>query len=203
MNNTRQPLTTGLVIPKGMGVGESVEREIHSNWSTLEAIERDVAMRGLRSALQPQHPCPQLTADMLTTADSTAYSTNYAMVLSWFQYTADMVAHVRAKELEIENERAMIGAKMRKKFRTDIASGGGKMTTTEMEDIILTDPRNEELLLEEQRMKQYKIILSTHMENIERALKVISRQVEIRKSDFENGRVNIPNRGYQVRRPNE
>ena len=93
---------------------------------------------------------------------------------------------------------------MRRDFRQRMEAGGkaAKMTGDQMKDEILLDPRYSYLNHRRQEMTQYKVMLAAYTDSIERGLKVISRQVEIRKIELEQNRVNIPNRGYESpRRP--
>jgi len=200
--NTRQPMNGGLQIPKNMslGLGQTVEQATHNKWNTHDKVMTDIGMRGLMPTEMPENQCPVVTAEILTTADSTLYTTKYAELLSWFTYTSDMLAVVTSQLLQVTNEMEMIEARMRNQFREEMKNGGPKMSAKEVEDVISIDIRHEELRLEKQKYQQFKTILGTHVENIERSMKVVSRQVEIRKLEVEQNRTNIPGRDFSSRR---
>lgn len=198
--NERQPMNGGLQIPQNVGLGQTIEQQTHSQWDTHDAVVREIGMRGLMPTEMPENQCPVVTAEMLTTADSTLYTTKYAELLSWYTYTSDMLAIVTSQLLQTTNEMDMIEARMRNQFREDMKNGSVKMSAKEIEDVIEVDPRHAELRLWKQKYQQYKTIIGTHAENIERSLKVVSRQVEIRKLEVEQNRTNIPGRDYTPRR---
>lgn len=194
----RQPSTTGLQLPSNIGLPESQEKQVHERWNTLEEMEQQLAYEGFSPYEQPQFGCPQVTEESLTTADSKAYTGMYAQQLAWFDYSSSSLARCTAELLQVTNEMDIIEASMRKVFREKMRIGGkaAKMSAEEMKDEILLDERYSYLLYRKQQLSQYKTILGAYTENIERGLKVISRQVEIRKMELEQSRVNIPNRGY-------
>lgn len=194
--NTRQPSTTGgLSLPTNVGMGQTAEQQVHAQWDTVGQVEAELAMRGFMPMDTPNYPCPVITEEALTTSDSKSYTTTYAQQLSWFNYSSQTLSRIVADLLGVQNEMTLIEARMRKGFRLN----GAKMTAQQMADEILLDPRYLELKHREQLLSQHKIELSAYTEGIERGLKVISRQVEIRKQEIEQNRVNIPGRGYGVR----
>lgn len=204
MNNLRQPSTSGgLSLPSSLGVGEAAEQHVHQEWASLDEQEQRLAFEGFTPASTPQFGCPQITEEILTTSDNKLYTTVYAQQLAWFNYASQNQARAIAELLQVTNEMDVIEAKMRKGFRERMRVGGkeAKMTAEEMKDEILLHPRYTYLKLAHQQLSQYKIELGAYCDGIERGLKVISRQVEIRKMEIEQNRVNIPGRGYGVRTP--
>lgn len=199
MTNARQPVTGGLSLPKNTGVGSTEEQAVHQQWTTLDEQEEKLASQGFVPMDAPSFTCPEITEETLTTADSKAYSTTFAQQLSWFNYSSQTLARCIAELLQVSNEMDIIEAKMRRGFRERMKLAGkdGKMTAQEMSDEILLDARYSYLLLRKQELTQYKTRLAAYTDGIERGLKVISRQVEIRKMELEQSRVNIPGRDYR------
>jgi len=197
----RQPVTGGLSIPKNVGVGETEQQKIHSTWDTIDKVEAELGMDGFIPMTTPEFECPQVTEEELTTEDSKSYTQTFARQFAWFNYSSQVLARVTVRLLQVENEQAIIASKMRDGFKERIRNGAPKMTVEEMKDQINLDPRYQELMLQAQIYQQKKTVLSAFAEGIERGLKVISRQVEIRKGEIEQSRVNIPNRGYGMRTP--
>jgi hypothetical protein len=204
MNNPRQPfIGGGLALPSSVGIGETESQMVHQEWTSLDEQEQKLAAEGFFPMDTPTFGCPQITEDVLTTADNKMYTTVYAQQLAWFNYASQNLSRSVAELLQVTNEMDIIEARMRKGFRERMRHGGkeAKMTAEEMKDEILLNPRYTYLKLHHQQLSQYKIELSAYCEGIERGLKVISRQVEIRKMEMEQSRVNIPNRGYGIRTP--
>lgn len=204
MSISRQPVTGGgLALPSNLGIGEAESQNVHQEWTSLDEQEQKLAAEGFSPMDTPTFMCPQITEDILTTADHKLYTTVYAQQLAWFNYASQNLSRAIAEILQVTNEMDVIEAKMRRGFREKMKIGGkeAKMTSEEMKDEILLNPRYTYLKLHHQQLSQYKIELSAYCEGIERGLKVISRQVEIRKMEMEQSRVNIPNRGYGIRTP--
>lgn len=192
----RKPVT-GLSLPEGVSPPE--QESIHKKWDTHGTIEGELAMKGFISMDTPTFECPQVTEELLTTADNNAYTRAYAQQNAWFNYASQVLAQVTSHLLQYENEMEMIESKMRVTFRNQIKSGmRDKMTKEEMQDEINLDARYSDLKHTAQTLKQKKIQLQAFVDGIERGLRVISRQVEIKKLEAEQNRTNIPGRGgYQ------
>lgn len=200
--NTRQPSTGGLSLPANVGVGQAEQARTHHIWDTSAEVAEHLKAQGFFPMDAPQFELPTITEEVLTTADNNSYTTTYAQQLAWFNYASQTLARAKVEVLQTKNEMDMIESKMRKGFKDQIKSKViEKMSEREIQDEINLDNRYAELKLYGQKMEQYKILVETFAEGIERGLKVISRQVEIRKMEVEQSRVNIPGRGNMPRRP--
>ncbi len=194
----RQP-ATGLRLPT---VPPPEQENIHNVWDTVGQVEGEIAMKGFTPMDTPSFECPVITPEMLTTADNNAYSTMYAEQNSWFTYASQVQAQISTMLLQIENEMEMIESRTRVRFREDIKNGiRAKMGKDEMQDEINIDSRYSALKLELQIYKQKKVQLTSFVEGIERGLRLISRQVEIRRIESDQTRTNIPGRGYDRNSP--
>jgi uncharacterized glyoxalase superfamily metalloenzyme YdcJ len=204
MGNTRQPSTGGLHLPTNVGIGQTEQQKTHHIWDTSgEVIER-LKAEGFWTMDTPNYELPQITVETLTTADNTHYTTVYAQQLAWFNYATQILAKAKVEVLQTKNEMDLIESRMRKGFRDTAKANSIKPPSEQtIQDEINLDARYSELKLYGQKMEQYKIMLDTFAEGIERGLKVISRQVEIRKMEMEQTNVNIPGRdnSRSVRRP--
>lgn len=204
MENKRNPAApTGLQLPVGVGIAESEQKKLHHEYDTFDKIDSDLAMMGFIAPPLPEFECPAITEEILTTPDSKAYTTTYAQQLAWFNYSSQILSRIRAQLVQVTNEMEMIASKTRIDIKARIkASDEKKLSLPDIQDIINTDARYSELNLEHQKLLQSRILMDTIVEGIERGLKVISRQVEIRKIEIEQEKVNIPNRGYGNMRGN-
>lgn len=197
--SARRPVT-GLSLPPNVGLPASEEQQIHNKWDTADKIEAELAMKGFVQMDLPQFECPQVTESILTTEDNTEYTRVYAQLNAWFNYTTQLHARIASSLLQAENEMEMIESSMRVSMRErlkgakDESGKPAKMTAEQMQDEVNVNARYVELKLIAQEYKQRKITLSAFLDGIERGLRVVSRQVEIRKMEAEQNRVNIPGR---------
>lgn len=200
--SARRP-STGLNLPAAttnVGLPASEQQQIHNKWDTADRIEAELAMKGFVQMDLPAYPCPEVTEELLTTADNNEYSRVYAQQNAWFNYSSQLLARVTSSLLQAENEMEMIESRMRVEMRErikgvkDEAGKALKMTAEQMQDEVNVNERYVELKLIAQEYKQRKITLSAFLDGIERSLRVISRQVEIRKMEAEQSRTNIPGR---------
>lgn len=183
----------GLRVPAVLGIDSSAQRDIHNEWDTLSGVKAMLVRDGFTDCPQPNFACPSVTEEDLTTTDNTKYSQNYARLLAWFNYASQLLAEVNAALLGIENEMEYVGAKMKKDMRENNRGKGlkdaSRLAAGDIADEILLDPHYHELQVEQQRLTQMKYTLTSRVDNLERGLRVTSRQVEIRKLELERGRV--------------
>jgi hypothetical protein len=195
----------GLRAPRVSGVGEKEGQDIHNRWQTYQEVKKYIENDlGFAPAAEPEFPCPQLTTDKLTTPDSKSYTETYAELLAWWQYASEKLAHVKAELLEVEDEMDDITVITRKRIRKEDKNKkkDQRLSLADISDTIESDIRFIELKQRKQTLAQFKEILGTRTVSIERSLKVISRQVEIRKLDFDQSQVasGMPGRGRRQMR---
>jgi hypothetical protein len=193
--NLRLPVTLPL------GAGQEAAKSVAQKWDTIDDQIYEVEARGLVSREKPQFVCPELTADMLTTTDSKNYTETYVHLNAWFGYASEIYAQVKATVLQFENMKDILEAEGRKVAREGaeaVAEKTKKPTKEELEDRMLLNPEYQEVKLKLQRYQQSELLFKAKLESIERSLRVISRQVEIRRLDLDQTRNggNMPNRGY-------
>lgn len=192
---------SGLQLGKKMpiGVGAQEAQSIQKRWDTASESDDRVIGTGLADHRQPSFTCPDLDTETLTTPDSRTYTETYVRILSWFSYASELLANVQIRVVQYENMIRILTAQTRRRQREVVANGGKKMTEEEMQDLLYTNPEYQDILLELQKYKQMKTLMEAKVESIERSLKVISRQVEIRKLDIEQQKNanNMPSRGVK------
>lgn len=189
--NLRLPQTLPL------GAGREQAQKVSEAWNTVDSVQEEVHLRGLVDHEKPAFVCPELTADMLTTTDSKSYTETYAHLLSWFTYATEIYAVVQATILELENIKDILGAESRKNAREIHEGTKKKPTKEELADRLLLNPEYQDVIKKLQRFQQAKLLFQAKVESIERSLRVVSRQVEIRRLDMEQNRTQtgIGNRG--------
>jgi hypothetical protein len=181
-----------------MGTPESVAAATESRWSaTITRVNAKMKSSGFFDLPIPQMACPDVTADALLTNDVKQYTITYEGQLRWFNYTVVLLAACRATLLGVDNEMEDIAAKTRIKLRefNKNASKEDKVGAQEMSDIIDQDIVYNDLKLQQQELMQHKYLMQARLDVLELCLKVVSRTVEIRKTESQGGnRVNnLPN----------
>lgn len=196
--NLRLPRTLPL------GPGQETTKTVTQKWDTIDEQLEDMHVKGLISRDAPQIACPELTAEMLTTQDSKSYSDTYALLNAWFGYISEIYAQVQATVLQLENTQEILEAEGRRITRTLAGEedGAGKKTKgptkEELADKLLLNPEYQEVKLKLQRYKQSQLLFKAKLESVERSLRVVSRQVEIRRLDQDQNRTgaNMPGRNF-------
>lgn len=181
-----------------IGAGEEQKKTVVQHWDTVDRVETEIHDKGLVDHPKPQFVCPELTTDMLTTQDTRHYTETYVHLLAWFSYSSELLAQVQSRILQYKNMLDILAAEGRKVARDQIeAAGLKKMTVKEFEDRMLLNAEYQEVLHKLQQYQQAEITLSAKVESVERSLRVISRQVEIRRLDLEQTKTSgaIANRG--------
>jgi hypothetical protein len=190
----------GLYVPPGMdSVGEQAEENIHKRWEYSEEVSDYLENElGISPPSEPQFACPTLSSEDLTNPDSTAYSTRYAEFMAWYTYLTEVLSRHESKLLEYEYEMEDIASNIRESLRKNSTrktkDGETKAPSAgEMEDRIQVNPRFIEL--KQRKLRSTEIIkrLSAKTEGLYRQIQLLSRQVEIRRQNFDGN-----NRGGTV-----
>jgi len=206
----RTPVTGGgLNLPTSLGMSPKEEDAVAHRWDTLEGVVDNIGSWGFGEAVGPNVECPMVTADMLLTPDVKQYTTLFTSLLHWFNYANKLKARVMAELLQLENEMSDIAAETRKRLRRENEQRGndtdvrgkkvkvnGKLTALDIDDEIETNLRHRELKIRAQAVKQTKYELDARCEELERSLRVVSRNIEMRKEELGDGRKaeNMPGR---------
>ncbi len=174
------------------GVGESVAQEIEQEWESfpdvMQYLEEKLA---LVPAREPEFALPPLKVEDLTTPDSKAYTEAYAQRVAWFGFFLEHKAKHDAIVLELEAKMSVIETRirtdMRKNNKRVTKDGSAKEpSTAAMEDAVNGDPHYLDLKKKLVTHKQALKLLNARCENLDREIKLTSRQVEIRRQEFDN-----------------
>lgn len=204
---------SGLRLPSTIaGVGETAQEEIHTQWSTYEWAKEFLERQyGLVPPQEPNWAPPELTLKDLTESIGKDYTEKYMQITGWFGYLAEVKSRVNAQILELDNEMKQIEASMRENMRAmsskTTKSGEPKAPPAqEMEDKIRLDPRYKELGVKKQGFEQMATMLTSRINKHEYEIKLMSRQVEIKRTEFDHasreGGIS-GNRGAPLRTPGE
>jgi hypothetical protein len=192
------PVNGGLSLPRIVGAGETLVRKTKERWDTLDGVEEHLRELKVPDLREPTVEAPEVTAEHLLTPDTKEYTVMFANTRIWYGYATRLLARTHAALLEVGNQLANLEAALRKKLRDQQkgAAKADKLSAAEIDDEVTTDPDWQELKLREQTLKQYKLELSAWYDDLDRQLKLVSRQVEVRREDFQGGRNegNMPGR---------
>lgn len=189
-----------LRLPRALaiGAGEEQKSAILSHWNTADSVEEDIERKGFKDKTEPDFECPEIDLETLTGPDNRQYTTMYVRLMAWFGYSSEMLGKTQVRILQYENMLDVLTANTRRQVREVTEAVGGKKPTAEaLQDQLLANPEYLDVLRELQRYKQARILLEKKVENIERSLRLVSRQVEIRRLDIEQNKtsVGMPGRG--------
>lgn len=196
-----------------IGLGEQQEREISERWKFEAITDYVYKTLGLPMPTEPVNPYPDLTIDDLTTTDGKRYTTKFLHQIEWAGWTGRKTGEVEAKlilvKAEMEEIARGIRINMRKHCTRKNAKGQPKPPTAqEMEDEIGSDLRHKELFREHAFLTALLKMLNSEEKAQEAKTGLISRQVEIRRQEFDNtnrggsiqGKRGIPNSDREPRR---
>jgi hypothetical protein len=177
-------------LPPPIGLSEDREVQVHDRWSTIEKVRKRLASRGMVIRDEPPpFPIPEVTTTLVDT-DNQEYLRTNAQYLAWLNYIMPHIALVEGMLLEIGNEKAHIEALYRDQARrSDEDKPASKKTSKEeTADNTLLDPRYIELLQAEQELREERDLLDCTKEGLSRAMRVISRHIEVKKLDADVNR---------------
>jgi hypothetical protein len=172
--------------------------QLHARWDTADTIEAEVTSWGFPAVVRPNCVAPSLTPETLTSPDTRHYTVIYTQIQEWHTYTQSVVSRVRIRLLQIKNEMGRIEINIKQRACQDAEHHKQKKPTKEaLEDLYQMHPGWVELQLQQQIQDQRRILVDGYLERFDNDLKLISRNIELRKTDLENRGVgnNIPHRG--------
>ena len=190
----------GLRLPRNTALSDEDREHATDSWDTFTAVQEELATQGFMVATAPPpFPAPEVSAEQLTTDLNKNYTTLYAQQLAWLNYTGPILAAVKAKLLQANNALRDVEEKVRKQQRekNKHLAREDRLSKEDIEGVIWSDPTYRPILLEKQRLEQAKSMLDAYVESLGNSMRVISRQVEIRRLELEGGARGdtMPNRG--------
>jgi hypothetical protein len=179
--------SAGLFLPDAVGPGQTKEEFIHSKWDTFDEMELILAQAGFAPVEKPIFSQPRLTTEVLTTPDSHRYSEIYLQIEAWHNYAYNYKSRLQALQVGFENEMNEIERDVRTTAMA--ATRAKKLSAIALKDTVEANPRYGELKIEHQKLEQQRLLMQSHVDSLERDLKLVSRQVEIRRQDIDAGRI--------------
>jgi hypothetical protein len=197
--NTRAPQTGGLQLPSDVGIGQQDASAIANEWDTLPYVDARLRSAGMQSNPEPDVAYRPVTAEQLLVPDPKAYATMHSAQSRWFNYVTRIIADIRAELLQVENEMNDIARTKRGHFRSleEGKKKSARMSAQEMLDNIAGDPTYHTRAIRQQELQQLELKAKAWAAEMESNVKIISRQIENRKLEAQNGNRenNIPGYG--------
>ena len=175
------------------GVGESTAKKIEQEWDSftgvMQYLETNLA---LVPRNEPEFACPILKLEDLTTPDGKAYTEAYMQRVAWYGFYTEHKAKHDAIVLELEAKMTVIETRIRRDMRKNskrVAKSGETKAPpeNEMQESVDSDPHYLDLKKKLVTHRQTLKLLNARVENLDREIKLTSRQVEIRRQEIESG----------------
>jgi len=132
---------------------------------------------GMPLASKPEVLCPELPAKCLAELEATSFASLYQAWVAWQGYVIEQSAQVKAELVETRNRKRIFEAELRQKVK-DLHPRPSK---EEVGDSTLLNAGYRELLEDEQKQEQRRLILEAKLANLDQRIKLASRQVELRR----------------------
>ena len=176
------------------GVGESAAKKIEQEWDSFPGVMQYLETQlALVPAAEPEFACPILKVEDLTTTDGKAYTEVYMQKVAWYGFYTEHKAKHDAIVLEIEAKMGVIETRIRRDMRKNhkVTTGKGEAKAPPenlMQESVDSDPHYLDLKKKLVTHKQTLKLLNARVENLDREIKLMSRQVEIRRQELDNHR---------------
>jgi hypothetical protein len=176
----------GLNIPGPVGPGEQEVQQIAARWNTQPLVEAELASEGFYPMSQPEHVLPRITNDLLTSPNNKDYTEAYNSFVAWLGYTRDKLARTQLALLQMKNQKKELERTLRGRiFGMANANNQKKPTIKEQEDYIEADATYADLMVRMQHQQQKELVYQSEFERFSDAVKLMSRNVEIRRGHWE------------------
>ena len=177
----------GLAIDGPVGAGIQVEQEVHDLWNTFDAVECHLIKLGVQPVEKPNYPRPRLAPGLLESGSARDISDLQIKYGAWHSYIANLLGRVRALNTQVANEMTILTIRLKKDMvQNALANKQRKPSDKQLEVDSKLDPRYQELMLQKQKLEQQIQLLEPHNNDLGRELRIVSRQVELRRQELEH-----------------
>jgi hypothetical protein len=179
-----------LFINKPVGLTPEDETGAHGTWQTIEKVQSRLADKGITVRDDPPpFPMPEITTTLVA-SDNVDYLKVNTQYLVWLNYLTPHLAIIKGSLLEIRNEKEHISAMYKEANRQGEEMAETKSPKDSVSNAVLLDPRHIELRQQEQELMQEEYQIDEHVNNLVRTMKVLSRNIEMKKLDADQNRIN-------------
>ncbi len=194
MEKKRQPVSRGVKFRIPPTISQQENEQVQREWDTYDDAVQRLEQMGVTEANAPS----PIKKGELADISGTEYSERYVEYLGWATFVNQRLTESNAILLQLENEIDDVAARIRTNLDKRLKNTKEKMTVEQKKDHLQLHPMYRPLRIELQVQEQVCMLLRDRSNSAKEHLKVISRQVEIRKTEFD-GQVRESNmgRGWQ------
>lgn len=168
------------------GLGQHAEQQLHATWETLDDVMVTAMKEGFGFTQRPIYRPPVLHPQWLDDLTPERYHLLIAQYSAWKTYSHSRMNTLDAGILECDNEMKILEPSIRQNIRISCQrSGTKKPAEAVIKDMVLTNPRYQELLLKKQVAQQTRLIVEPDFERFSRELRALSRSLEMRRQELE------------------
>jgi hypothetical protein len=173
-----------------VGPSEQQTTEVNNQWETFNTVVTYLQERGIRLPDKPNTEIPEITEEVLGTTDNREYTRIYAQQLAWANYLGPLLAWIRAELLQYENRLDLLAPTIKRELKegNKLAAKEDRLSQEEITDRVELNPGYLDVKIKAQELKQKRWMVESMLDNLERGMKVTSRQVEIRRQELEGTR---------------
>jgi len=182
-----EPQYPGLHLPEIIGPSEEDSAVIEARWNTLPIVEAELAQEGFFPLAQPTFIFPEITLNILTSPNTEQYTDAYRCAVAWVDYTRDKVARTELELLQLKNTQSEMERTLRNRLIAGTKANTKRPTVQEMNDYVANDPVYSNLVLRMQYLRQKEMVYKSDLERFQDAVKLMSRNVEIRRENWGAG----------------
>lgn len=187
----------------GLDVYQQTEMLARRWESVNDDASAEVYHMGFAPIQRPEFTCPILDPQMLTKADLHSYAETHARFLRWHGYAEYTFARIQSILLGIKRQISQLESQL-KVYYADYKNPatGRTYSLDDRKNLAENNPRYVELLLDQTKFEEMKILMEPHVNSLSKSVALIGRHVELRKMDMENERLNssLPSRGMYPQR---
>jgi hypothetical protein len=169
------------------GLGENAEAKFHAACESLDEVIVEVLKEGFPPVTRPNYAPPLLDPSWLDNLTPERYHLMMAQLDAWKTYAHSLLNIIDGGVEETDTEMKLLVPAIKQAVRAQAqASNAPKPAEKAIDDMVLTNPRYQELVLRRQRLVQKRKLVEPHYERYGRNLRQLSRSLEMRRQELEH-----------------
>lgn len=180
-----------LMASGSLGVGETIQEELHNKWDTIDDVEIELIKMGLGPLEKPHYSFTTMTPGTVERMSNDELTRALEMYQGWHSFSANMLSRVRGRIGQCDNEMKVLAAKLRSHaVQTAKQLGDKKPAEDAIKEQIMLNPRYQDIMIDVQKAEQMRFQLEGWVDSFSLGIRIISRQVELRRQSLEQ--LNLP-----------
>jgi hypothetical protein len=170
--------------------------------NTHPEAEFELAHLGFSHLERPRFTCPTIDPQRLTSADLSSYATMHAQMQAWHNYAENTLSIIESMLITVRRQMEQLLPQLKIEYgRVKNPSTNRRYNIDDRKALAENTPRYIELLRNKTKLEAQQKLMESYAKGLGRDCALISRHIEIRKLDMEQGRTgqNMPSRGMYNR----